>query len=387
MNGSENFCVVSEVDALLHYAIEQAASDIHLESLQDGLRIRLRVDGILFDYRKLSPVIMAQVLSRIKVLAAINIAERRLPHDGKFCIEHGKNIIDIRVSTFPSLYGEKMVLRILDRAQTTINLDHSGFTVAMLEQCKQILGKSTGFFLVTGPTGSGKTTTLYAALSYLNAPDKNIITLEDPIEYNLNGITQGAVHTEIGFTFAAALRSVLRQDPDIIMVGEIRDRETAQVAIQAALTGHLVLSTIHTSDAVGVIVRLLDMGVEPFLINAALTGVLAQRLVRTLCNTCKKSCVPTAEEKEYVEQHKLSITNFYAASGCEMCSFRGYKGRTGVFELLVLSDALKALVKEQPSVNTLYSQALRDGMTLLIHDGAQKVQLGLISLQELMRIS
>lgn len=387
MDAHDNYCVVTEVDTLIRFAISQAASDVHLESLHNGLRIRLRLDGILYDHAVLPSAIMAQVLSRIKVLAAINIAERRLPHDGKFCIEHNNTTIDIRVSTFPSLYGEKMVLRILDRAQTTIQLDSIGFMAPMLQHCKQILDKTNGFFLVTGPTGSGKTTTLYAALAHLNAPDKNIITLEDPIEYNLDGITQGAVHTEIGFTFARGIRSVLRQDPDIIMVGEIRDRETAQVAIQAALTGHLVLSTIHTSDAVGVIVRLLDMGVEPFLINAALTGVLAQRLARKLCTVCKRKYNPSQEELDYVQQKQLLITEFYTAPGCEHCNHRGYKGRTGVFELLLLSDALKALIKQQPSVSTLYSQALNDGMQLLIVDGASKVQEGIISLQELVRIS
>ena len=280
-----------------------------------GARVRWRIDGVLFDKTFCRIATRTAIVSRIKVISNINIAERRLPHDGKFSMMVDGKQVDLRVSTFPSLYGEKIVIRILDRSQHMIALDQLGLSQPMLESFSKLLFKSSGFFLVAGPTGSGKTTTLYAGLAALNSPEKNIITLEDPIEYYLDGITQGQIHTEAGFTFQRGLRSLLRQDPDVVMVGEMRDRETAQIAIEAALTGHIVLSTVHTNDAPSVIMRLIDMGIEPFLINAALSGVLAQRLARTFVLTVNSRLKPTENEKEMLVK----------ASGMPKCIFlRGW---------------------------------------------------------------
>src|SRR5579872_3772289 len=280
--------VVKQVEAIIAQALAVGASDIHLEPTQKQLRVRFRIDGVLYDQKPVEHSLMQQVISRLKVLANINIAEKRIPQDGKFSEVHGKKPIDFRVSTFPGLFGEKIVVRILDRAAHAMKLEQLGFEPAMLSTLHQLARKQNGFFLVTGPTGSGKTTTLYGMLSYVHSPDKNITTLEDPVEYHLDGITQGHINPKAGFTFEKGIRALLRQDPNILMVGEIRDRETARVAIEAALTGHLVLSTLHTNNAPGAIMRLMDMNIEPFLINAALTGVLAQRLVRKLCFECKE---------------------------------------------------------------------------------------------------
>ena len=288
--------IVEIVNSLISDAIEHQASDIHLESQQNALRVRWRIDGVLYDKEPIESFFMAQVLSRIKVLAHIDITEKRIPHDGKFKVLFNGQEIDLRISSFPSIHGEKIVIRILDRAHHMIALDKLGFSDAMLDTFKTLLSRSSGFFLVSGPTGSGKTTTLYAALSALNSPEKNIITLEDPVEYSLEGITQSQIHPEAGFTFEKGIRSLLRQDPDVVMIGEIRDRQTAQVAIEASLTGHVVLSTIHTNDAPTVIMRLIDMGIEPFLVNAAVSGVLAQRLARTICPACKTQIEPTDGE-------------------------------------------------------------------------------------------
>lgn len=295
--------------------------------------------------------------------------------------------IDFRVSTFPTLYGEKVVVRILDRARTMIALEALGFVDMMLAAFNELLRQATGFFLVTGPTGSGKTTTLYAALSYLNSPEKNIITLEDPVEYHVAGITQGHIHTAGGFSFAKGLRALLRQDPDIVMVGEVRDKETASIALEAALTGHLVLSTVHTTDAPSVIMRLMDMGIEPFLINAALTGILAQRLVRKLCIHCKYERVPTDQECCFLKKSGLDVIKVYDAKGCDRCHNLGYAGRIGIFELLVITPALRNLIVQQPSIDQLYAQARADGMHPLLSDGLRKVSLGLISVEELIKIA
>lgn len=289
--------VIRLVDDMVNRAIIHKASDIHLESTDKGLRVRFRIDGILYDQESIDQALMTHVISRLKVMANINIAQKRVPQDGKFNTMVGGQHIDLRVSTFPSMYGEKMVVRILDRTHNKIMLDALGMSDTMLENFKDLLARSNGFFLVTGPTGSGKTTTLYAALSTLSSPEKNVITLEDPVEYNLNGITQGQINPEAGFTFAKGIRSILRQDPDILMIGEIRDKETASIAIEAALTGHMVLSTLHANDAPSVIMRLMDMGIEPFLINAAITGVMAQRLARKICAHCRIAVTPDEQEK------------------------------------------------------------------------------------------
>ncbi len=378
--------VVQLVDALIESAIERNSSDIHLESTEKGLRVRYRIDGVLYDQLTLSSALTLQMLSRIKVIAHLNIAEKRVPQDGKFCVTFKSRSIDLRVSTFPGIHGEKIVIRILDRSHNNIDLDQLGFNVSMLSQFHALVVRTQGFFLVTGPTGSGKTTTLYAALAEISSLEKNIVTLEDPVEYNLEGITQGQIHPEAGFTFDKGIRAILRQDPDVVMVGEIRDRETAHIAIEAALTGHLVMSTLHTNNAVSAVMRLMDMGIEPFLINAAVTGVLAQRLARKICGACRIQVKPTIQERILLDRLEINTETLFRGKGCSECFNLGYKGRVGIFELLIMSNALRALVVQQPVFDEIYRQSLADGMQTLTMDGAQKVKDGVISLQELARI-
>lgn len=378
--------VVLLVDVLLKDAIEAGASDIHIESIALGLRVRYRIDGVLYDQTPLSEGFVLQIVSRIKILAHINIAEKRIPQDGKFRLKLATKDIDMRVSSFPSLYGEKIVIRILDRSRQTIDLEKIGFAPAIFEQFQSLMGRSNGFFLVTGPTGSGKTTTLYAALAGLNDSTKHIITLEDPVEYNLDGITQGQIHTDAGFTFERGIRALLRQDPDIAMIGEIRDKQTARIAIEAALTGHLVLSTLHTNDAPSALMRLMDMGIEPFLINASVTGILAQRLVRKICTYCKIKTEATPQEQAIIHKYGFNIPHLYKGTGCKECFNLGFKGRIGIFELLVVSNNVRSLIVQQPIFEDIYAQAIKDGMQTLLQDGIQKVSAGTISLQELIRV-
>lgn len=377
--------VIQIVDEILHEAIACNASDIHLEPTEQQLRVRFRLDGLLYDQEPQPSSIMNQIISRIKVLSHINIAEKRIPQDGKFRILEDNNEIDLRVSTFPSRCGEKVVIRILDRSQNMLELNMLGFHDAMLEQFKQLINRSSGFFLVSGPTGSGKTTTLYAVLSILNGSEKNIITLEDPVEYNLEGITQGQIHPDAGFTFERGMRSLLRQDPDVVLVGEIRDKETAQIAIEAALTGHVVLSTVHTNDAPSVIMRLMDIGIAPFLINASITGVLAQRLARKICPECRIQTKPTPQEKLILHRLGIESPALYKGKGCEACHGLGYKGRTGIFELLPMSNKLRSFIVQDPSFDAIYEQSRLDGMQPLLNDAADKVKQGIITLDELIR--
>ena len=378
--------IISRVDTLLSDAINHRASDIHLEQTRNELNVRFRIDGVLICQKPFTISLSAPIIARLKILASMNVAERRLPQDGKFHVIHADNEIDVRISTFPCLYGEKMVIRILDRMLQTINLDHLGFQATMLMAFKELMQRQSGFFLVTGPTGSGKTTTLYAALSFLNSPEKNIVTLEDPVEYSLDGITQAQINSAAGFTFERGMRSLVRQDPDVIMVGEVRDQITAHIAIEAALTGHLVLSTLHTTDAPSAIMRLMDMGIEPFLINAALSGVLAQRLVRKLCINCRQARQTTTQEKALLESLSIDTDMVYEARGCDQCDNLGYKGRVGLFELLEISSALRALIIQNANYDTIHNQACADGMKPLISDGAYKVKEGIISLAEYARV-
>ncbi len=378
--------IISRVQALLDDAIAHRASDIHLEPTRDELRVRFRIDGILIDQRPFSVELSSAIIARLKILAYLDSTERRIPQDGKFNVLHKNNEIDIRVSTFPCLYGEKVVVRILNRALQTISLESLGFEPTMLDRFKQLLERHNGFFLVTGPTGSGKTTTLYAALSFLHSSERNIVTLEDPVEYSLDGVTQSQINVPAGFTFEKGIRSLVRQDPDIIMVGEIRDKVTARIAIEAALTGHLVLSTLHTADAASAIMRLIDMGIEPFLLNAALSGVLAQRLVRKLCQECKTSRKATVDEKKLLKKFGIADDIIYEASGCASCDDLGYKGRVGIFEFLEISPAVRSLIIANSAFDDIYKQARSDGMKTLQEDGAHKVRDGIISLAEFMRV-
>jgi type II secretory ATPase GspE/PulE/Tfp pilus assembly ATPase PilB-like protein len=378
-----NSCAVDLVDKIISNSIAKSSSDIHLESMENFLRVRYRIDGILYDQEPINLELMNQILSRIKVLANIDIAQKRIPQDGKFKFIINNNPIDLRVSTFPSVYGEKIVIRILDRIKTKIDLCSLGFDETTLQNFEKLISKNSGFILVTGPTGSGKTTTLYAALSSIHTSEKNIITLEDPVEYHIEGVTQGQINLSSGFTFAKGIRSLLRQDPDIAMIGEIRDQESAKIAIEAALTGHLVFSTLHTNDAASTIMRLMDMAVESFLINAAITGVLAQRLARKICIECKIEVNPTSQEK--IIMNNLLIKKIFKGKGCKFCN-GGYKGRTGIFELLVMTDDLRTLIVESPKFQDIKMQAINDGMKTLIEDASQKVQEGIITLDELIRV-
>jgi len=383
--GSES-SVIQLVDKIVNSAIERGASDIHVEATPQGARVRYRIDGVLYDQGIIPSSLMVQVASRLKILSNINIAEKRIPQDGKFRTKFEGNDIDLRVSTFPSIHGEKVVVRILDRSKNMIDLESLGFEGSMFQNFKKLVSRPSGFFLVTGPTGSGKTTTLYAALSKLNTPEKNIITLEDPVEYNLDGITQGQIHPDAGFTFDKGIRAVLRQDPDVAMVGEIRDKETAQIAIEAALTGHSVFSTLHTNDAPGAIMRLMDMGVEPFLINASLTGVLAQRLARKICKECRVEYSPNDQEQKLLAKRGFPLETLYKGQGCDACFGLGYKGRVGIFELLNMTGDLRSLVVHRPVFDDIRAQARTDGMCSLFDDGIQKVKNGVISLEDLGRV-
>jgi type II secretory ATPase GspE/PulE/Tfp pilus assembly ATPase PilB-like protein len=374
------------VDEIITEALSKNASDIHCESIKDGVRIRFRIDGVLYERVHFHGELAPQILARIKVLAHIDLAERRMPHDGKFRFQGQHGFVDMRVSTFPSVYGEKIVIRILDRFALKTELDQLGFSAHMLQQFRELIMRQNSCILVTGPTGSGKTITLYAALAELVSPEKNMVTLEDPVEYYFDGITQGQTHAEIGFTFAKGIRALLRQDPDIIMVGEIRDKETASVAVQAALTGHLLLSTLHTNDAPSAIIRLLDMGVEPFLLKATLAGIVAQRLARRLCTQCRYQDIPNDDELRLIERFSLYIHHLWRAPGCTFCSGLGYKGRIGIFELLVVSKELRSLISEQTDLEVLMQQALKDGMRSLRDDAAEKVVSGAISFFEMMRV-
>lgn len=377
---------VSIVDTLLKEAIAVRASDIHLEQTRDTMRVRFRIDGILQDQ---SPILFhqaQQVIGRLKVLARLNITHKRIPQDGKLSIDNNGVAIDVRVSTFPSYYGEKMVIRILDSSARVATIDELGMSPTIARRFNAILAAPHGLFLVTGPTGSGKTTTLYSMLQVLNKPDRNIVTLEDPVEYTIEGVTQAPINPAAGFTFESGMRSVLRQDPDIIMVGEIRDKLTARTAIEAALTGHLVLSTLHTNDAPSAIIRLMDMGIEPYLIAAVLKGVLAQRLVRTLCSTCKKPEKIDIQSQELLQGWNQSLELQYKAYGCQNCLFLGYKGRTGIFELLLPSNELRSFISQSPNFIGLSQRAKADGMESLLENGLSKLAVGEISLEELVRV-
>lgn len=380
--------VVKLVNLVIDEAVKQGASDIHVEPQRNGVWVRFRVDGVLRDVMNPPKYLKSALVSRMKIMAEMDIAERRRPQDGRIhAVADGRNI-DLRVSTLPTMYGEKVVMRILDQAQTMIGLTRLGFHSDTLRQWESAISKPHGMVLVTGPTGSGKTTTLYASLSKLNTPELNIVTVEDPVEYQISRINQVQVNVKAGLTFATGLRHILRQDPDIVMVGEIRDKDTAEIAVQAALTGHLVLSTLHTNDAAGAVTRLVDMGIEPFLISSSIIGVLAQRLARAICARCKVAYSPPPEAlgRLGADVRIDSDVTFYRGQGCEACRGTGYRGRIGIFELMIVSDTIRDMIVHNASSTEIKTQAMREGMRTLRDDGLEKVMSGISTIDEILRV-
>lgn len=378
--------VVQVVNAMLSEALQARASDVHVESVPQGLRVRFRLDGVLRDAQTLGKPFQAAVLSRIKVLAGLDIAERRLPQDGRARVRVADRDVDVRVSTLPALHGESIVLRLLDQGSTNRTLPDLGIAPDTQLRLNALLARSSGLVLVTGPTGSGKTTTLYAALAARSAPGVKVVTVEDPVEYRMDGITQLPVNVKAGFGFANALRAILRHDPDVILVGEMRDAETAEIAVQAALTGHLVLSTLHTTDAASAVARLTDMGVAPYLVSATLQGVLAQRLVRTLCEACARWSEPTVEERALMGTGASPLARVRHVVGCEECAGTGYRGRAAIAELLVMSDALRAQIVAGAPLDALRTTARAQGLRSLRDDGWRLVAAGYTTAQEVVRV-
>ena len=378
--------VVRLVDSVLLEAVNRRASDVHIEAFEQEMAIRYRIDGRCYQVAQPPKTLALALASRLKVLANMDVAESRLPQDGRILLTVNSRQIDLRVSTLPTLHGESIVLRILDKGSLDSTLSQLGMDPAVQEAIERLIQRPNGLLLVTGPTGAGKTTTLYACLTKLNRPEVKLITTEDPVEYDLNGLVQVAVNAKIGLSFSTSLRAILRHDPDVIMVGEIRDLETAQTAVQASLTGHLVFSTLHTNDAPGAVMRLLDMGVEPFLVTSTVTGVLAQRLIRTLCTQCRAPVEPTPEELAalHIRADQLH-TPLMRAVGCEACQGIGYKGRTGLYELLVITEAVRSLVIERASVSELRIRARTEGMRTLRQDGITKVLAGITTVEEMIR--
>lgn len=381
--------VIRLVNTIIGRVTDLRASDIHLEPFDDGLHVRYRVDGVIHLGEVVPPRLSAAVSSRVKLLAHLDIAERRLPQDGRIKTRVKGRELDLRVSTVPTVHGESVVMRVLDRASVRLNLDTMGFEQDTLARFNELLLRPHGILLVTGPTGSGKTTTLYAALSKIDAQTNKIITVEDPVEYQLEGINQIQVHPQINLTFANALRSILRQDPDILMIGEMRDGETAQIAVQSALTGHLVLSTLHTNTAAGAVIRMQDMGVESYLITSSVNGVLAQRLVRTLCSHCKEAYEPGPELRASTGLGRFCPPgqHIYRAVGCEHCRRSGYRGRTGIHELFVLDEPMRRAIIDGRDANALNALAAQGGMLSLFEDGLRKVAAGVTTLDELARVT
>jgi len=381
--------IIKLLNLILTEAIQQGASDIHFEPIEESLRVRYRIDGVLQTRHAPSPEFQGPLLTRIKVMAKLDIAEHRLPQDGRIKLKMGRREIDFRVSTVPVSGGERIVMRILDKGNVILGLDKIGMQEKTLEEFRHLISLPEGVVLVTGPTGSGKTTTLYSAICELYKDDTNIMTIEDPVEYNLKGIAQIGVHHKINLDFATGLRHILRQDPDIIMIGEIRDVETASIAIQASLTGHLVLSTLHTNDAPSAITRLVDMGIEPYLLSSSVVGVLAQRLVRQICSECKKEYTPTDRELQNLGLDRLHLTNghLYKGEGCASCFYSGYKGRHGLYELMPVNNEIRKQIVKSPDAVEMRKLALQTGMTSLLDHGAALVKAGLTTVAEVLRVT
>src|SRR5712691_5080020 len=379
--------VVRLVNLLVENAISAEASDIHIEPFEDTLRIRYRIDGILYEQEAPPRRLQAAVTSRIKIMAEMNIAERRLPQDGRIRVTlHGRRV-DIRVSTIPTVHGESIVMRLLDRSSVFLPLERLGFMPQMMARFEKLIQRPHGIILVTGPTGSGKTTTLYAALDKINSPDRKIITVEDPVEYQLKGVNQIPVKPKIGLTFASGLRHIVRQDPDVILIGEIRDLETAEIAIQAALTGHLVFSTLHTNDAPSAITRLEDMGVEPYLVSSVLEAVLAQRLVRRICEGCRVHDAPARADLEGLGLDADGGYTLYRGKGCDECRGTGYRGRFGIYELFPITEDVRSLVLRRASTPEIRRHAVEAGMTTLRLDGLAKAREGHTTVEEILRVT
>jgi len=387
--------IIRLVNSLLFRAAKEQASDIHIEPMERELMVRFRVDGVLREVIKPPKRYQNSIVSRVKIMAQLNIAEKRLPQDGRIRIKLAGRDIDIRVSTIPNVYGERIVMRLLDKSATLLDLAEIGMAPATLKSMDSVIHRAHGIILVTGPTGSGKTTTLYGALSRINTPDLNILTVEDPVEYQLKGISQMAISPKIGLSFASGLRAFLRQDPDVIMVGEIRDKETAEIAIQASLTGHLVFSTVHTNDSAGAVTRLVEMGVEPFLVASSLVGILAQRLVRRVCRDCRELYSPTDEELAEIGLHggraelkeRHGADKVYRATGCPACNRSGYQGRTGIYEFLGMDDDIRQLVLKNVDSNTIKKQGVAKGMRTLLDDGARKIAAGETTIAEVLSVT
>ena len=381
---------VKIVNTILFQAVNSRASDIHIEPYDNEVKVRFRIDGVLHDMFTPPPHQVAAVISRLKIMAHLNIAERRLPQDGQARIKIGEKELDVRVSTIPISGGERVVLRLLDKGGAELSLEQLGFAPDIKECFHNLIQTPHGIFLITGPTGSGKTTSLYCAINELNNQERNILTVEDPIEYQIPGVGQMQVKPKINLTFANCLRHILRQDPDVIMIGEIRDTETAEIAIHASLTGHLVFSTLHTNDSASAITRLTDMGIEPFLISSSLMAVMAQRLVRTICPKCKTAC-QIEDKLDHLDNGKnISLQTmgpFYMGTGCSHCHETGYFGRTGIFELLVIDDEIKELINKQSAAYTIKNSALKNGMLALRNDGLRQAQLGITTIEEVLRVT
>ncbi len=385
LDNDDDAPIIKLINAMLGEAIKEGASDIHIETFENQLIVRFRVDGVLREILKPNRKMSSMLVSRIKVMAKLDIAEKRVPQDGRISLRIGGRAVDVRVSTMPSSHGERVVLRLLDKNNARLNLQDLGMTDTNREHFAQLIRKPHGIILVTGPTGSGKSTTLYAGLTEINSKDRNILTVEDPIEFDIAGIGQTQVNPRVDMTFARGLRAILRQDPDVVMVGEIRDIETAQISVQASLTGHLVLSTLHTNTAAGAVTRLQDMGIEPFLLSSSLLAVLSQRLVRTLCPNCKIPHKPNGQELEILGHEHRSST-IYRPSGCKECNFTGYKGRTGIHEMLIVDEKVREMMHESLGEQAV-ERYIRKFTPSIRHDGCIKVISGITSLEEVLRVT
>ncbi|GIC79379.1 type II secretion system ATPase GspE [Moritella sp. F3] len=379
--------IIKLINAMLSEAIKEGASDIHVETFERALVIRFRIDGVLREILKPNRQLASLLISRIKVMSKMDIAEKRIPQDGRISLRIGGRGVDVRVSTLPSSFGERVVMRLLDKNNAKLELEHLGMTLDNRNKMSELIHKPHGIILVTGPTGSGKSTTLYAALSDINSKDRNILTVEDPIEYQLDGIGQTQVNPKVDMTFSRGLRAILRQDPDVVMIGEVRDLETAQIAVQASLTGHLVLSTLHTNTAVGAVTRLRDMGLEPFLLSSSVLGVLAQRLVRTLCSECRESAAPTERELEQLASNRVAnVSAIYHPKGCENCNNTGYRGRTGIHELLIVDEDVRDMIHSGAG-EQIVERHIRPFTPSIRQDGIAKVLAGVTTLEEVLRVT